>query len=58
MWTLSKYQEKIKRKIERKNKFKKLIEAPKGEIINCPFCGKELSSDMIFCLQCGKKLKK
>ena len=33
-------------------------EAPKIEIFNCQFCGKELSSDMIFCLQCGHKVRK
>ncbi len=35
-----------------------IIETPQGEIIICPFCEKELSSDMIFCLRCGKKLNK
>ena len=35
-----------------------IIEAPEGEIIKCPFCEKELSSDYIFCLRCGKKIKK
>jgi len=35
-----------------------IVEVPKIQIINCQFCGKELSSDMIFCLQCGHKLNK
>lgn len=35
---------------------KETVEPPKGEMISCPFCGKELSSDFIFCLRCGKKL--
>lgn len=33
-----------------------IIEAPKGELIMCPLCGKELSSDYVFCLRCGQKL--
>ena len=37
---------------------KDIIEAHKIETIYCQFCGKELSSDMIFCLRCGHKLKK
>ncbi|GAF68481.1 unnamed protein product, partial [marine sediment metagenome] len=37
---------------------KDIIEVPKIEIKSCQFCGKELSSDMIFCLRCGHKLKK
>ena len=34
------------------------IEAPKIEIFSCQFCGMELSSDVIFCLRCGQKVKK
>jgi hypothetical protein len=37
---------------------KDTIEAPKIEIISCQFCGMELSSDVIFCLRCGQKVKK
>ena len=37
---------------------KYVSEGPKGEMISCEFCGKELSSDIVFCLRCGNKLKK
>ena len=37
---------------------KDTIEVPKIEVISCKFCGMELSSDVIFCLRCGQKLKK
>lgn len=37
---------------------KDIIEAPKVEINSCQFCGMELSSDVIYCLRCGHKLKK
>ena len=37
---------------------KDAIEVPKIEIISCQFCGMELSSDVIFCLRCGQKVKK
>ena len=35
-----------------------ILEVPKIEIVNCQFCGMELSNDTIFCLRCGHKLKK
>lgn len=37
---------------------KDIIEVPRIEIISCQFCGMELSSDVIFCLRCGHKVKK
>ena len=37
---------------------KDIIETPKVEIYSCQFCGMELSSDVIYCLRCGHKLKK
>jgi hypothetical protein len=39
------------------NNVKDGIEARKGKLIACPFCGKVLSSDMTFCLRCGQKIK-
>jgi len=45
--------------IEKEEKIvKDTIEVPTIEINSCQFCGMELSSDVLFCLRCGHKLKK
>ena len=49
---ISKAIEKLTTQIEKRKSIKKKI-----DLIECPFCGREIFSDSVLCPYCGKKLK-